>query len=73
MIKTIPYSLEEIKSEVRQLVDQGLLERQQPLYMLCQYIAPREWICVELELEKNDYLLRDKIGDLLAHEEWEED
>jgi hypothetical protein len=67
------YSIDAIKDEARQLVESGVVDRQQPIYVLCQFIPPREWICVEYELEKNDYLLRDPIIDLLAHEEWEDD
>jgi hypothetical protein len=70
---TISYSIDVIKDEARQLVECGVVDRQQPIYILCQFIPPREWICVEYELEKNDYLLRDPIIDLLAHEEWEDD
>jgi hypothetical protein len=44
-----------------------------PIYTLCQYIPAREWVWVECELEKCDYLLRDRIGDLLSKETWEND
>jgi len=40
---------------------------------LCQYIPPREWVCIESELEKRDFLLRDRIGDLIGSEEWDND
>lgn len=68
-----PYSIAMIKDEVRHLVEQGSVSRQQPIYVLCQFIPPREWVCVEGELEKCDYLLRDQIGDLMAGESWEND
>lgn len=72
--KTAPhYSIDMIKDEVRHLVDKGTVSRHQPLYILCQYIPAREWLCVECELEKCDYLLRDQIGDLISHEIWESD
>ncbi len=67
------YSIDAIKDEARQLVESGVVDRQQPIYVLCQFIPPREWICVEYDQKKNDYLLRDPIIDLLAHEEWEDD
>ena len=70
---TLKYDIEVIKDEARQLVDKGLVNRQQPIYALCKYIPGREWVCVELELEKNDFLLRDRIIDLLGREDWEED
>lgn len=79
MMKTLPsksinsYSIHAIEAEAAYLVRQGLLDRQQPIYTLCQYIPPREWQWVECELERHDFLLRDRIIDLLSHEEWTED
>ncbi|AFZ36320.1 hypothetical protein STA3757_08830 [Stanieria sp. NIES-3757] len=70
---SINYSLDMIKDEARQLVEQGIISRQQPIYVLCQYIPAREWVCVECELEKCDYLLRDPIGELIAYEDWDND
>ncbi|ELR98126.1 DUF4327 family protein [Gloeocapsa sp. PCC 73106] len=75
-LQTFPnldYSIEMIRDEVRQLIDKGTVSRHQPIYVLCQYIPPREWVCVECELEKCDYLLRDQIGDLVSTEMWEND
>lgn len=70
---TVQYSIEIIQQEARQLVNKGLVSRQQPIYTLCQYIPAREWACVECELEKCDFLLRDRIGDLMGSEEWDND
>jgi hypothetical protein len=67
------YSIDSIKDEARQLIEQGIISRQQPIYVLCNYIPAREWVCVECELEKCDYLLRDPIGDLVSYETWEND
>jgi hypothetical protein len=67
------YSLNMIKDEVRQLVETGTVSRQQPIYVLCQYIPAREWVCVECELERSDFLLRDQIGDLMSSERWDND
>ncbi|NJK48096.1 DUF4327 family protein [Candidatus Gracilibacteria bacterium] len=67
------YSIQAIKDEARQLVEKGVISRQQPIYTLCQYIPAREWVCIEGELDKCDFLLRDRIGDLLASEVWEND
>jgi hypothetical protein len=67
------YSIRMIQDEVRQMVETGLVSRNQPIYTLCQYIPPREWVCVECELERCDYLLRDQIGDLIASECWDND
>lgn len=70
---TVNYSIGEIKDEARQLIEAGKIDRYQPIYALCQFIPSREWICVECELENNDYLLRDRICDLLAQDKWTED
>jgi hypothetical protein len=70
---TVRYSLDVIQDEARHLVEDGLISRQQPIYTLCQFIPPREWACIEYELEKCDFLLRDRIGDLLSSETWEND
>jgi len=69
----IHYDIKAIADEVRRLVLQGAIGRQQPIYTLCQYIPPRDWIGVEQELEMSGYLLRDRIGDLLGRERWDED
>jgi hypothetical protein len=73
MLPTLLYNIDVIKDEASQLVKQGLVKRNSPIYTLCQYIPPREWRCIECELERNDYLLRDPIVDLLGREDWEED
>ena len=73
MITTVNYSIDEIKKEARYLVEIGKVNIHQPIHVLCQFIPPREWICTECELERNDYLLRDHICDLLAHYEWSND
>ena len=67
------YSINMIKDEVSHLVEKGTVSRHQPIYILCQYIPAREWVCVECELEKCDYLLRDQIGDLMSSENWDND
>lgn len=73
MVVTFDYSIDEIKDEARHLVERGMVDRHQHICILCEFISPREWICVECELERNDYLLRDRIGDLLSKDEWAED
>jgi hypothetical protein len=67
------YSIDTLREEVRHLLERGMINTHQPIYVLCQYIPPREWICVECELERCDYLLRDSIGDLIVSQEWEND
>lgn len=70
---TVKYDIEAIKEEARQLVENKLIDRHQPIYALCKYIPGRDWVCVELELAENDFLLRDRIIDLLGREDWQED
>jgi uncharacterized protein YqgQ len=72
-LTTVRYSIEMIRDEVRQLVDKGIVTRRQPIYVLCKYIPAREWVEIELELERYDYLLRDRLGDLLCQERWGSD
>ncbi|HIK29310.1 MAG: DUF4327 family protein [Oscillatoriaceae bacterium SKW80] len=72
-LSTVQYSIDIIKEEARRLVRKGVVSRQQPIYTLCQYIPAREWAWVERELEQSSYLLRDRIGDLMGREEWEND
>ncbi|WP_193199453.1 DUF4327 family protein [Nostoc sp. MG11] len=69
----VKYDIEVIKEEARQLAQKGLVNRQQPIYTLCKYIPDQEWVYFELELEKNEFLLRDRIIDLLDHEYWQDD
>ena len=67
------YSIDMIIDEARQLVERGAVSRHQAIYILCEFIPAREWVCIECELEQRDFLLRDQIGDLLAHETWDND
>ena len=73
MVTLVRYSLDVIRHEARQLVEKGIISRQQPIYTLCRYIPASEWLEVERELELNEFLLRDRIIDLLAQETWSED
>ncbi|WP_013324190.1 DUF4327 family protein [Gloeothece verrucosa] len=70
---SVQYTIDLIQEDARNLVKQGRLDRQQPIYTLCQYIPPREWSWVENELERHGYLLRDHLIDLLGSETWDED
>jgi len=69
----VQYSIDVIQEEARHLVERGLVSRQQPIYVLCEYIPAREWVCVECELERSNYLLRDRISDLVGAEVWDND
>jgi len=67
------YSIDTLKDEARQLIETGIVSRQQSIYTLCKYIPAREWVEIECELERCDYLLRDPIGDLISYDNWEND
>lgn len=67
------YSIDTLREEARQLIETGIISRQQSIYTLCKYIPAREWVTIECELERSDYLLRDPIGDLVSYDSWEND
>lgn len=67
------YSIAMLRDEARQLVERGMVSQQQPIFTLCNHISAREWPYVELELERNDFLLRDRLIDLIGQEQWSED
>lgn len=73
MMQSVHFSLTVIQDEARQLVQKGVVSRHQPIYTLCQHIPAREWLMVELELERSDFMLRDPIIDLMGSEVWEND
>ncbi|MHC5672843.1 DUF4327 family protein [Nostoc sp.] len=73
MNTTVKYDIQVIKEEALQLVKKRLVNRQQPISSLCKYIPDRDWVNFEQELEKNEFLLRDRIIDLLNQESWEDD
>ncbi|NBO30593.1 MAG: DUF4327 family protein [Cyanobacteria bacterium WB6_1B_304] len=73
MIHSIPYPMDLIKQEARHLVEKGVIHRHQPIYCLCQYIPARDWVGIEYELEENNFLPRDCIGDLIGRETWNND
>lgn len=70
---TIHYSIDAIKDQARKIVRKGIVSRQQPIYTICKYIPAREWVCMECELEKCEFLLRDRICDLIASEDWSDE
>lgn len=75
MIQPPRYSIdiEVIQNEARNLVYRKVISPQQPIYALSKYIPVSEWTFVERELEENEFLLRDRIADLISKEEWEND
>ncbi|BAC10000.1 DUF4327 family protein [Thermosynechococcus vestitus] len=73
MVQSLQYSIELVKDEARRLVAKGVVSRQQPIYTLCQFVPLREWPLIEAELERCDFMLRDRIGDLIGRECWDND
>lgn len=73
MLESIHLSIGAICDEARHLVETGSVNRQQPIHCLCKYFADREWGFVEHELELNQFLLRDRISDLMSKEDWSND
>ena len=67
------YTIDMLRDEARQLVEGGVVSRQQPIFTICGFIAAREWPLIESELADHDYLLRDRISDLINHESWSND
>jgi hypothetical protein len=70
---SVGYSLEMIREEVRYWLKRGVIDRHQPIYTLWQCFPAREWDSLEIELEQNGFLLRDRIGDLFSQEVWLDD
>ncbi len=70
---TFRYDFNAIVDEVRALLDSGTINSLQPIYILANYIPAREWLAVEMELEEKGYLLRNRIGDILSKQRWDND
>lgn len=67
------YTLAMLQDEVYELIQRKQISRRQPISALAQYFSARDWQWMEQELEYNDFLLRDPIGELISHEEWHTD
>lgn len=62
----LDFSIQEIKHEVRHLIDMGMLDRHQPIHALGQFFSKNEWALIECELEANGYsLITNNISDLV--------
>ncbi|AFZ53544.1 DUF4327 family protein [Cyanobacterium aponinum UTEX 3222] len=73
IIPSYNHDLNFIRDEIRALLEKGCISRHQPLYVLANYVPPREWLNIERQLEEKDFLLRDRICDLLTEEKWDND
>ncbi|MEL6136527.1 MAG: DUF4327 family protein [Cyanobacteria bacterium J06628_6] len=71
--RSIQFSIQTIKDEVRALVTTGTVNRYQRIYTLCRYFPLRDWLQIEQILESHDYLLRDSVSDLISQEQWPND
>ena len=67
------YNFDLIVEEVKALLEKGVINRFQPLYVLANYIPSKEWLTVELELEEKGYLLRHQIKEILTQQAWDND
>lgn len=72
-VESVRYSIDVIRDEVRRLIEKKVVTRNQRIYTLCQYIPAREWDYMERELEQENFLLRDRLSDLLGREDWQND
>ena len=67
------YSINAIREEAYNLVDRGVVSLNQPLRILYEYLPAQYWNKIERELERHDYLLRDRIIDLVGALNWDSD
>lgn len=70
---SVVLTIDSIQQEVRQMVESGIVQRQQPIYALSQQFPEREWKVIKEELELHGYLLRDWVIDLMGREDWNND
>ena len=66
-------TITDVQDEVRALVTRGSLGRQQLIFELSRFFNDYRWQMVERLLETNDYLLRDRVIDLVGKEYWSGD
>lgn len=67
------YSIATIREEARNLLATGAIALDRPLRILFEYLPARQWDEIESELELHNYLLRDRIIDLIGKLDWEND
>ena len=67
------YSIAMIREEATNLVQIGVVAVNQPLRILFEYLPAKQWNSIECELERYDYLLRDRIIDLVGEVRWDND
>lgn len=67
------YSISTIRGEAANLLEMGVIALNQPLRILFEYLPAKQWNIIECELERHDYLLRDRIIDLVGTINWDND
>lgn len=67
------YSIVTIREEAINLLQVGVIALNQPLRILCEYLPAQQWKEIECELERYDYLLRDRVIDLVGKLDWDDD
>ena len=67
------YSISAIRNEAASLLEMGVIALDQPLRILFEYLPAKQWNTIECELERHDYLLRDRIIDLVGKVDWDGD
>ncbi len=72
-VSTKRYSINAIREEASNLVEIGAMSLDQPLRILYEYLPAQYWNKIERELERHDYLLRDRIIDLIGNLYWDND
>ena len=70
---TTRYSIAAIREEAINLVQNRIITLNQPIRILFEYLPAPQWNTIEYELERSDYLLRDRIIDLVGKIAWESD
>lgn len=66
-------SISTIREETTNLLEIGVITLDQPLRILFEYLPAKQWKAIECELEMHDYLLRDRIIDLIGNINWDSD
>jgi len=67
------YDFATLQDDARTLVQQGKVRRNEPIYTLLAHLPEREHSSFERELSCHEYLLRDRIADLIPQERWQND
>ena len=67
------YPIAAIREEATNLVQNGVIALDRPIRILFEYFPAPQWNTIEYELEKHDYLMRDRIIDLVGKIDWAND